>query len=77
MTDREKIITDMCFTWRHDYGILKEESEGSFADILSSGMTEKEKIALWNSMAQIFDNNIAPYMEFKRVAVSKNICGND
>jgi len=28
-------------------------------------MTDEEAKALWNQMAQIFDNDIAPYMEFK------------
>jgi hypothetical protein len=30
-----------------------------------SGMTEREREALYRDMAQIFDNDIAPYMEFK------------
>jgi hypothetical protein len=32
---------------------------------LTSGMTKREREALYNTMAQIFDNDIAPYMEFK------------
>jgi len=32
---------------------------------LNSGMTESEQQGLWRSMAQIFDNDISPYMEFK------------
>ena len=77
MTPREKIITDMCFTWRHDYGLIKSEEAGTIADIISAGMTAIEREALWRSMAQIFDNVIAPNMEFKRTATSRNICGND
>lgn len=46
---REQIISSMCFTKRHDYGL----------------MTEEERRFLYNQMAQIFDNDIAPYMEFK------------
>lgn len=65
MKTREQIITDMCYTWRHDYGLEKSYSE-NFSDILSSGMTIEERKALWNNMAQIFDNNIQPYMEFKK-----------
>lgn len=30
-----------------------------------SGMTKTERQALYNSMLQIFDNDIAPYMELK------------
>lgn len=46
---REQIVRSMCFTERHDYGLMEED---------------KRKF-LYNQMAQIFDNDIAPYMEFK------------
>ena len=68
MKNREQIITDMCFTIRHDYGIIKESLE---VDSISSGMTDTERKMLWNTMAQIFDNCIAPYMEFKDVHQEK------
>ncbi len=64
MKTREEIITSMCYTWRHDYGLEKTIGTG-FADIFSSGMTKDERQSLWNQMAQIFDNDIAPYMEFR------------
>jgi hypothetical protein len=70
--NRENIINNMCFTYRHDYGIIKSEAGG-----FSSGMTQEERTYLWNTMAQIFDNDIAPHMEFKHVATARNICGND
>jgi hypothetical protein len=54
---REQIIDSMCFTYRHDYGIVKNSSIG--------GMTEEEKNSLWKRMAQIFDNDIAPYVDLK------------
>jgi hypothetical protein len=57
---REQIITSMCYTYRHDYGLTKQAG-----DKLGSGMTQEQQQALWRQMAQIFDNNIAPYMEFK------------
>ena len=74
MRTREDIITSMCYTWRHDYGLVKEPmsfdgntaNEIFAADLLSSGMRPNEREALWNAMAQIFDNDIAPYMEFKK-----------
>jgi hypothetical protein len=40
-------------------------------------MTKDERESLWRQMAQIFDNDIAPHMEFKAVATSRNTCGND
>ncbi len=69
---RESTITNMCYTYRHDYGIIKSEAGG-----INSGMTQEERTYLWNTMAQIFDNDIAPYMEFKYVATSRNTCGNE
>ncbi len=62
---REQIITNMCYTWRHDYGLVKYADPGGYTFPLESGMTEQERFALWNQMAQIFDNDIAPYMKLK------------
>jgi len=73
MKTREQIITDMCYTWRHDYGLVKESLE---VDSISSGMTTSEREMLWHAMAQLFDNCIAPHMYFKQTTF-KNICGND
>lgn len=60
MKTREEIITSMCYTWRHDYGLDRKENS-----IWSSGTTEHEQRLIWQQMAQIFDNDIAPHMEFK------------
>lgn len=65
MKTREQIITSMCFTMRHDYGLEKDIGNG-FISELSAGMTQEERTSLWNQMAQIFDNDVAPYMEFKK-----------
>ena len=65
MKTREEIITAMCYTYRHDYGLDKSKSTGDFPDMISAGMTDDERTFLWNQMAQIFDNNISPYMEFR------------
>ena len=59
MKTRDEIITNMCYTWRHDFGLNKVEES------LSSGMTDAERKFLWAQMAQLFDNDIAPNMEFK------------
>jgi hypothetical protein len=58
---REQIITSMCYTYRHDYGLTKPSG-----DRLGAGMTTEQQQALWRQMAQIFDNDIEPYMEFKQ-----------
>jgi hypothetical protein len=61
--NREQIIHNMCLTFRHDYILRISEDDRIYS--LMSGMTEREAQALYNDMAQIFDNDIAPYMEFK------------
>lgn len=61
---REQIIHNMCMTFRHDYGLRISEDDKMYT--LMSGMTEAEARSLHRDMAQIFDNDIAPYMEFKK-----------
>ena len=60
MRTREQVITSMCYTWRHDYGLVKDwpNDEASYTSILASGMTSAERESLWRQMAQIFDNDI-------------------
>ena len=64
MKTREQIISSMCYTYRHDYGLQKPTGD-NFASKLSSGTTQAERESLWRQMAQIFDNDILPHMEFK------------
>jgi len=54
----------MCYTWRHDYGLDRQEHDG-LGGLITAGLTEQQRKALWQQMAQIFDNDIAPNMEFK------------
>jgi len=61
MKTREQIITSMCHTYRHDFGLDKVDN----SDFISSGMTEDERRFIFSIMSQIFDNDIAPYMSFK------------
>jgi len=61
MKSREEIISDMCYTYRQDYGLDKDPTGPPWL----SGMTPDERKGLYNTMAQIFDNNIAPVMELK------------
>ncbi len=64
MKTREQIINSMCYTYRHDYGLTITADDRMYT--LNSGVTETERKAIWNTMAQIFDNDIAPYMDFKQ-----------
>jgi hypothetical protein len=61
---REQIIEHMCMTYRHDYGLVVSELD-KIEMPLSCGMTETERNSLRRTMAQIFDNDIAPNMVFK------------
>jgi hypothetical protein len=64
MKTKEQIITSMCYTMRHDYG-LEKDLGNDFIDKFVAGMTQSEQEALWRQMSQLFDNDIAPYMEFR------------
>ena len=48
-------------TFRHDFGLEISEDDRMYT--LMSGMTRSERDALFNSMAQVFDNDIAPLLE--------------
>ena len=63
MKTREEIITSMCYTYRHDYGLVKHADPGGYSFPLESGMTQEERTLLWNQMAQIYDNDIKPIIE--------------
>lgn len=67
MKTREQIITDMCYTWRHDYGLDRSEHDGP-GGLITAGLTDSERQLLWRQMAQIFDNSIAPHMTFKNTS---------
>ena len=49
----------MCYTYRHDYGLRKEQGEPSW----TSGMTTKDAEMLYKTMEQIYNNNIEPIIE--------------
>jgi len=58
---REQIITDMCITYRHDYGLDRLPTDPPWI----AGMTSEERKGLWDTMAQIYDNNIKPNMDLQ------------
>lgn len=55
----EKIITGMCVTFRHDYGITKQH-ESDFG----SGMMQDEKDFLYGKMQQVWENDIKPLVKY-------------
>ena len=64
MKTKEEIITDMCYTYRHDYGLRKEHGEPNW----TSGMTEQDAKMLYKTMEQIYNNDIEPFMELKNAS---------
>lgn len=56
MKTKEEIITDMCYTYRHDYGLRKKDGEPNW----TSGMTEQDAKMLYKTMEQIYNNSIEP-----------------
>lgn len=60
MKSREEIINNMCMTYRHDYGLEINEADRHLT--FMSGMTRSERVVLFNTMAQIYDNDIAPLL---------------
>ena len=65
MKTREDIIRSMCYTYRHDYGVERQEHDGP-GGLIPMGLTEQQRQRVWDQMAQMFDNDIAPHMEFKK-----------
>ena len=55
----------MCYTWRHDYGLDRKEHDGP-GGLISMGLTDAQREILRQKMEQIFDNDIAPNMEFRQ-----------
>jgi hypothetical protein len=56
----------MCYTWDHAFGLSRDPTSPNVIDNMI-GFTDEERKALWNQMAQIFNNDIAPFMEFKNI----------
>ena len=64
MKTREEIINSMCLTYDHAY-LLRVTEEERKNNIFLCGLTEAEQQVVWRQMAQLFDNDIAPFMIFK------------
>lgn len=57
--NKEQIIHDMCMTYRHDYGLRKDENDPPW----TSGMTESDAKMLYKTMEQIYNHNIEPLLK--------------
>lgn len=65
--DRDAIVTGMCMTWGHDYGLLKTSEErelvGDAIFKIMCGMTQQERDSLYSRMNQVFEHNIKPLLD--------------
>jgi hypothetical protein len=68
MKSKEEVVTDMCYTYRHDYGIDKDPKGPSWV----AGMTKQEREMLYKTMEQIYDNNLAPVINHYQKLLDKN-----
>lgn len=59
MNTKEEIITGMCYTWRHDYG-LNKRSDDTFISSITAGMTDSERQSLYKQMEQLYTHHIQP-----------------
>ena len=59
MKTREEIITDMCYTYRHDYGLDKDPNDPPW----TAGMTPDERNGLYLTMSKISEHSIKPFVE--------------
>lgn len=62
MKSKQEIITDMCYTSRHDYGLSKEIND-PFLGSITAGMTEMEKLSLYKQMEQLYTHHIQPLVD--------------
>ena len=62
MKTKEEIIIDMCYTYRQDYGLDRDPDDPPWI----AGMTPKERAGLYNTMTQIYENNIEPLLKLYR-----------
>ena len=59
MKSKEEIITEMCYSYRQDYDLNKDPDSPSWC----AGMTPEERMGLYNTMRQIYENNIEPLLK--------------
>lgn len=56
--EKDKLIYDMCMTYRHDFGLHKDPDDPPWV----AGLTPIERKALIITMEQIFKHNIEPLL---------------
>lgn len=62
MKTPDQLISAMCYTLRHDFGLPKEKDPGGYSFPYLEGITEEEKKQLWRDMEKIYRNVLAPHL---------------
>ena len=60
MKSKEEIITEMCHTYRNDYGLDRDPNGPSWV----AGMTQEEREGLYRTMSQLYEHHIQPLVEY-------------
>lgn len=60
--DRRRIVTSMCYTTRHDYGLERLGPRESNGVVDPVGMNRQQQEALYKQMDQLYDHHIHPLM---------------
>lgn len=69
MKTREEVILSMCHAYRDDYSLSRTPG-----DHQRGGFNESERTYVYDMMTRIFDQGVAPYMDFKRPSYSAHSC---
>lgn len=60
--DRKRIVTGMCLTYRHDYGLEQPAYDDGLLAEVTYGLTQQQREALYRQMDQLYDHHINPLM---------------
>lgn len=58
--DRHKIVTSMCYTTRHDYGLVVDTDDPTH---FGTAMNRQQQEALYRQMDQLYDHHIDPLVK--------------
>ena len=64
----DKLIYDMCITYRHDFNLNKNQDDPPWV----AGMTDIERQGLILTMKQIFEHNLKPVIRDYESSGDKN-----
>ena len=69
MKTREEFINSMCLTWDHSFLAPRQEVFEGF----TFGLTDEQKQHIWNNMSQVYDNDVAPFINQHKSIIDTTI----